>query len=397
MLKESCDVVIVGAGPGGTSTAKHLAEKGVEVIVFEKRQEIGAPKRCAEGLSSNTVELLGQKIPRQCIAQKINGAIVYAPNGKFVEIDYGKTAGYIVERKLYDKWLAEEAARKGAKIIAKAEVKDVIKEKDFIKGVLVDWEGKSYKIESKVVVAADGVESTIARKAGLDTVNKLVNVDSCYQYEMSNIYLEDPHKIYLFFGNKIAPRGYAWIFPKGRDKANVGIGICGAFASKSAKEYLKSFVETHPWLKEGSILEANAGGVPVGGFLKNMVLNGFLVVGDAAHQVNPIHGGGLKEAQIAGRIAAQVIAEALEKGDVSAKSLEKYNEIWWKERGKELEKVQKLREVVERLGDEELNFLAEELTGNDLVDFSHGKGLAKLAKILLKKPKFAKLARHLLL
>ncbi len=397
MIKESYDVVVVGAGPGGTSTAKHLAEKGINVVVFEKRQEIGAPKRCGEGLSASTVKLLGQKIPKRCIAQKIDGAIIYAPNGKSIEINYGKTVGYIVERKLYDKWLAEQAAKKGAKIIAKAEVKDVVKENGFIKGVAVNWEGRKYKIKSKVVVAADGVESTIARKAGLDTVNKLINIDSGYQYEMSNIYLEDPHKIYFFFGNEIAPRGYIWIFPKGKDRANVGIGICGSFGKKTAREYLREFVEKHEWLRNGSILEANAGGIPVGGFLKNMVLNGFLVVGDAAHQVNPIHGGGMKEAQIAGRIAAQVIAEALEKGDVSAKSLEKYNKIWWRERGKELEKVQKLREVVERLSDEDLNFLADNLRGEDLINFTHGKGLAKLAKILLKKPKLAKLAKHLLL
>ncbi len=397
MIEEKYDVAVVGAGPGGTSTAKYLAEKGVDVVVFEKRQEIGAPKRCGEGLSESAIKLLGQKIPKRCIAQSIDGAIIYAPNGKKSVIKYKETVGYILERKVYDKWLAEEATKKGAKIISRANVKDVIKDsKGFIKGAVVEWEGKKYKVESSVLVAADGVESTIARKAGLSTVNLLVNIDSGYQFEMSGIDLEDPHKIVFYFGNKIAPRGYIWIFPKGKDRANVGIGIGGSFAKKTAREYLMEFVESNENLRKGSILEVNAGGIPVGGFLKNMVLDGFLVVGDAAHQVNPIHGGGMKEAQIAGRIAAQVIAEALEKGDVSSKTLAKYNELWWEERGKELEKVQKLREVVERLSDDDLNFLAENLSGQDLIDFTHGKNLVKLGKILLKRPGLIKLAKHLL-
>lgn len=397
MIMEKYDVIVAGAGPGGTSTAKYLAEKGIDVVVFEKRQEIGVPKRCGEGLSESAIKLLDQKIPKKCIAQSIDGAIVYAPNGKSVEIEYGETVGYILERKVYDKWLAEEAARKGAKIITKANVKDVIKDSNgFVKGAVVEWEGKKYKVESKVLVAADGVESTIARKAGLNTTNLLVNIDSGYQFEMVGIELEDPHKIVFYFGNEIAPRGYIWIFPKGKDKANVGIGIGGSFAKKSAREYLHEFVENNENLKKGSITEVNAGGIPVGGFLKNMVLHGFLVVGDAAHQVNPIHGGGMKEAQIAGKIAAQVIAEALEVGDVSSKALSKYNELWWEQRGKELEKVQKLREVVEKLSDEDLNFLAENLTGQDLIDFTHGKNLIKLAKLLIKRPGLIKLAKNLL-
>ncbi len=396
MIPEKSEVVVVGAGPGGSTVARYLAKRGIEVTVFEKRQEIGAPKRCAEGLSAATVEKLGQKIPKRCIAQKINGAVVFAPNGKSVAIDYGKTSGYILERKAYDKWLAEEASRAGARIFAHANVYDVIKENGFVEGVEVEWEGERCRIRSRVVVAADGVESTVARRAGLDTTNALLHIDSGYQFEMSNVEIEDPNKIYLFFGNRIAPRGYIWIFPKGKDRANVGIGICGKFAKKSAREYLLEFVKHNENLKNGSVLEVNAGGIPVGGFLKNMVLNGFLVVGDAAHQVNPIHGGGMKEAQLAGRIAADVIAEALKAGDVSEKMLGKYNEIWWRERGRELEMVQKLREVVENLSDDDLNFLAEHLTGDDLVNFSHGKGLGKLAKLLMHRPELLRLAKHLI-
>ena len=394
----SADVVVIGAGPGGSSVAFNCAKAGLNVILLEKLQQIGLYKRCAEGLSLGSLKIieenLGTKIPQKCIAQIINGAIVYAPNGKSVIIDFEENAGAIMERKIFDKWLAYQASKEGAYVQAKTNVYDIIKENDFIKGVKAEFEGEKFEIKSKITVAADGVESIIARKAGLNTTNQLINIDSGFQYEMSNLKIEDPNKIYLWFGNKIAPRGYVWLFPKGKDIANVGIGV--AMSEKPAKYYLDKFIENHPEIFENSsILEINAGGIPVGGFLENMVLNGFLVVGDAAHQVNPIHGGGLKEATVAGKIAANAIVNAIKKNDFSEKILFEYNKMWWKERGDSLKKVEKLRHVVEKLSDNDFNMLAEQLTGDDLVEFSRGSRLNVLAKILMKKPSLLKLAKYL--
>jgi digeranylgeranylglycerophospholipid reductase len=396
MVKESYDAVVVGGGPGGSSAAKHLALLGHSVLLLEKRQEIGAPKRCGEGMSFATAEMMGE-IPPKCIAQKIDGAKVYSPDKSCVLIDFGgKSSGYVLERKVFDKWLASEAARAGATIMAKSAVTGVIKDGDRITGVKAEICGSDeMEIRAKVVVAADGIESTIARKAGLDTTNKLVNVDSGFQYEMSNLSLEDDKKIILYFGNEIAPRGYVWIFPKGHDVANVGIGT--ALAEKAAKHYLDKFIQDNPDIfGRAGIIEVNSGGIPVGGFLDNMVLDGFVAVGDAAHQVNPIHGGGMKEATIAGEIAAKVISDCIGRGDVSRHAMARYNRIWWNERGKKLKKIERLRQVVEKLSDDDLNMLAKALTGDVLVELSRGNRLATLAKLMMKKPRLIKLARHLL-
>jgi digeranylgeranylglycerophospholipid reductase len=396
MIKDSYDVVVAGGGPGGSRTAMRLAEKGHSVLLLEKRQEIGSPKRCAEGLSMATIEAFG-KIPPSCIARKIIGAHVYSPDGSSVPVVFGeRSTGHVVERKVFDKWLAFEASRAGAMVVAKSEVTDVLKDGDMVTGVKARIHGgEEIGIRAKVVVAADGVESTVARKAGLDTLSKLVNVDSGFQYEMSNLKLAEKDKIALYFGNEIAPRGYIWIFPKGDDVANVGIGV--AMSDRSAKEYLDKFIEDNPGIfGEASIIEVNSGGIPVGGFLKDMVLDGFMVVGDAAHQVNPIHGGGLKEATLAGNMAAEVISKALKNGDVSKEALSEYNDIWWRERGAKLKKVQKLREVLEKLSDGELNMLANALSGDELVEFSRGNKLGALAKLMMRKPRLIALARHLL-
>ncbi len=382
-MKDKYDVVVVGAGPAGSSCAKHCAENGLSVIVLEKRPEVGAPKRCGEGLSDNAVKRLGLNIPKNCIRQKIHGAHIYAPNGKKIKIKYKGSDGYILERKMFDKWLAEEAARAGARIKTKANVTYLIREKNNICGVVAETMEGRKEIKANVVVAADGVESEIAKKAGLYKAKNPSVVDSGFQYEMCGIDVKHPDAIELFVGSEIAPRGYVWIFPKGKDVANVGIGILGT-NTETAKKYLDEYIEKDDNLNRGSIIEVNAGCVPVGGFLKNMVADGLVAVGDAANQVNPLHGGGIAEGITAGRIAADVIKKAHDKKDFSAKTLSEYNKRWWKERGNKLQKVEKVREMFEKMSDEQMNRLADALEGEDLYDFAHGNNVIKLAKTMLK-------------
>lgn len=383
MFGNSYDVVIVGCGPAGSGTAKCLAEKGISVLVLDRNNEIGTPKRCGEGLSANSVKQLGLKIPRQCIAQDIEGAIAYAPNGRKVTIKFEGTKGHVLERKMFDKWLAGKAANAGAKIIARANVLELIKSKDYVQGVKANIMGEYVEIRSKVVVAADGAESTILRMAGFRAKNPRL-VDTGFQYEMDGIEYEEPDMIHLYFGNEIAYRGYVWIFPKGNNRANVGIGISGLGSEKTAKQYLDNWIATKPGLKKGSIIEVNAGCIPVGGFLESMVGNGIVGVGDSVNQVNPIHGGGIAESLKAGRIAGDVIAEAVKKNDVSSKHLSAYNKIWWKECGNRLKNVEKVREMFEKMTDDELNDLAEVLSGEDLIDLAHGKNIVKVAKLYAK-------------
>jgi len=384
------DVIIIGSGPAGTSCAKKLVENGFSVKVYDKRQEIGSPKRCGEGLDERTQEIIG-KIPERCIAQKIKGARIYAPNGKYLEavLEYG---GFVLERKVFDKWLAEEAVKAGAQIQANTLISSLIKNNGYFTGVRGEFLGEEFEEKAKMIVCSTGAESPLRNQA-LKIYSKPNLIDSCLQYEMSGIGT-DSDFIHIYMGNKIAPRGYAWVFPKGKEKANVGVGVIPG--EKTAKFYLDNFINVNPEIKKGSIIEVNAGCVPVGGMLENMVANGFLICGEAAHHVNPIHGGGIKEAIISGRLAADVISDALKKDDVSEKYLSRFNKLWWEERGNHLRNIEKLREVVEKLSDEGLNDLAVALKPEDLIEFSKGSKLSILAKVLMRKPRLVTLAKHLL-
>ncbi|MFH1420953.1 MAG: NAD(P)/FAD-dependent oxidoreductase, partial [Candidatus Aenigmatarchaeota archaeon] len=268
-------------------------------------------------------------------------------------------------------------SRAGAKVISKAEFIDFINNNE----IKINFNGEEKIIKSKVIVAADGVESLVLRKAGLRSNKKPKFVDSGYQYEMSNVKLEDPHKIVLYFSFAAAPRGYVWMFPKGKDRANVGIGIAGDHKEKTAKEYLDEFISKHTELSQGSILEVNAGNIPVGDMMKDMVINNVIGVGDSVNQVNPIHGGGIAESIRAGQLLGNIIKDAISKNDI--KLLKKYNEAWWSQNGEKLEKVERVREIFEKLTDNDLNYLAENLTSDDLVAFASGERVAKLSKLTL--------------
>ncbi len=384
------DVIIIGAGPAGTACAKKLAENGFSVKIYDRRAEIGNPKRCGEGLSESTQDLIG-KIPERCIAQRIKGARVYAPNGKYLEAIL-EEGGFVLERKVFDKWLAEEAIKSGAEIQANTFISSLIKDKEYFSGVKGEFFGEKFEERAKMIVCATGAESPL-RNHALGIFSKPNIIDSCLQYEMSGIEINSDF-IHIYLGNEMAPRGYMWIFPKGKERANVGVGVIPG--DKPAKFYLEKFINEHPEIKKGSIIEVNAGCVPVGDLLKNMVTNGFLVCGEAAHQVNPIHGGGMKEAIVSGNLAADVITDCLKRNDVSQKALSVFNERWWEKRGNSMKNVEKLREVVEKLSDNDLNDLADTLNPEDLVGFTRGSKLSALAKILMRKPRLLGIARHLI-
>jgi len=207
-MKSDYDVVVIGGGPAGSSFARVAAENGMDVLVIDKRKEIGVPVRCGEGLGAREVVAQGLEIPRRAISTDIYGAKVVAPNGKeIVWKEEGVTTGWVLERKIFDKWLCELAIDKGAEVRTYTRALDLVKENGKIVGVKVaQWGKDEHEIRAPLIVSAEGMEAHIARKAGFDAVHRLYDVDTCYQYEMKPY--EHENLIELYFGNKIAPRGY---------------------------------------------------------------------------------------------------------------------------------------------------------------------------------------------
>ncbi len=393
------DVIVVGAGPAGSMAAKAVAEGKHRVLVLDKKQEIGAPKRCAEGINIEGIKALGLEPDPRWAVNDIRGAICYSPSGKTVKTEFGVMKGYVLERKIFEKHLAAEAIRKGARYMVKTNARKVLKENGFVKGVKAEYMGEELELKSRIVIAADGVDSRIARDAGIDTRNVLEDYHSGIQYEMAGLNLEEEDKLHIYFGEKIAPKGYAWIFPKGDTVANVGVGIAGRLSGdgRRAIDYLNSFIESHPEIfQNASPIEINAGGIPVGSHIKDMVDNGFMAVGDAAHQVNPIHGGGISLAMEAGMIAGEVASEALDKGDVSRESLKEYQKRWEDKFDTKLKKLLKLRSFLEKVTDKEFELFAETLSGEDIIRLSESKYKFLIGILAKKAPHMAPIAKKFL-
>ncbi len=373
------DVLVIGAGPAGSSAAKHAARGGADVLMIDRKSEIGSPKRCAEGVSKEGLKKLGIEPSPRWIAKELSNVRLVAPDGTDVKLNEETVklpeAGYILERKVFDKHMAMDAAREGAKIMVKTLAKDLKREDDSLV-VTAERMGETFQIKAKIVIGADGPESRIGRFAGLKTAAKPKNMESAAQFEMGGVELEDPNSLEFYFGS-VAPGGYAWIFPKGEDIANVGLGVLATETDKSAYQHLMEFVENCPATRNAQAVELNVGGDPVGGMNKKLVTDNLLVVGDAAGHVNPLTGGGINTALEAGLYAGEVAAAAVKEGDFSKKRLEEYQKLCEENIGKSFDKYLKAKEYLLSLSDEELDEVAKAFQ-NVKLDNINTKELIKL-------------------
>lgn len=390
------DVVIVGAGPAGSLCAKYLAQSGVDVLVVEKKQEIGVPKRCAEAVDFSVFQKVGIEPHPLWLIRRLYNAVLHAPNENCVKfgVRTQMESGCIIERKVFEKHLAKDAICAGAKYWLKTTAMRVLKEKDDVHGVVVEHMGIEKTIMAKITVAADGVDSKIAKSAGMDTVNPLNSYMSGFQYEMAGLNNIDEEAIHLYYGNTIAPGGYLWIFPKGNSLANVGVGInVLANRDKSAKHHLDSFIEDHPLIFKGaSPVEINSGGVPICQTVETLVGHGLMVIGDAAQFVNPVTGGGIDLAMLSGKLAAEVAVDSLKKDDVSRKKLGQYQKKWDSLYGNKLKKMYRLQNFINNLTDQDFNRLADILTSENLQELAEGRFSGFVKLVLKKMPSLAKFA-----
>ncbi len=355
-MRDEYDCIVVGAGPGGSRAAYFAAKNGLRTLLLEKDRDIGVPVRCAEGVGEKS---LAQEVEirSEWVSTVIRGVVLVAPNGREVVLEEDGARGLVLDRKRFDFDLAAMAVEQGAEVQTKAYVFGLLRENGRTTGVRVKQVGRVRDVRAKIVIGADGVESRIGRFAGLHTALKLKDLESCVQVTAGNLRL-DANYAQLYLGSEVAPGGYAWVFPKSETTANIGIGILGKFArQRSALRYLEAFLARR--FPGAAILTTVAGGVPVAATLSRIVADGLMLVGDAAHQVNPLTGGGIVPAMRAGAIAGQVAAEAFQHGDVSASFLSRYADRWQKELGAHHQRMDRIKEGVLRLRDEDFNRLAE--------------------------------------
>ncbi len=305
------DVLVVGSGPAGSTTARYAAQDGADVMFIERRSEVGVPVRCGEfmpGLSeikgmfpNLTEECSLFDIPDSLRCRDILGIKLVDPKGKVTLLDFD---GYTTDRDRFDQHLADLAVEAGARLERNCLFKGIEG------GVAVTSQGE---VEYKVIVGADGPGSRVAKSLGLA---KNRNPYPAVTAQVKGDF--EPYTV-MFFGD-VAPGAYSWIIPKD-GRANVGVGFSPKFSDGKLSEYFDKFARNRGFEDYGK-LEGKY--VPSEGPIERTVSGNGMVVGDAAGQVISVNGGGIPLAMIAGRICGRVAAANVR----SSSPLQGYETEW---------------------------------------------------------------------
>lgn len=334
------DLIVVGAGPAGSTTAKYASIGGAKTLILEKRKQVGIPVQCGEFLPAlNEIADLAPKaedleelfnIKKNLVSRKTDKIRIITPKGKKYEFDF---SGITLERKLFDNYLAEEAVKSGAELITNTKVLSVEK-----KGAAARVVTNDETYEGKIIAGADGPISTVARSMNM----KKPELSPCVNYEIAGNF--EP-VVEMYMGG-IAPGGYAWAIPK-KETANIGLGVQKKFMKNlNLKKLLDKFVENLNLKNsesKNSIINYSGGNVPCSGPVETTIRENVMLVGDAAGHVMATNGGGIPIAMICGKIAGEVCAEHI-KGKLS---LEEYEKRWRKQVGEMLSTSLKTKKLAD--------------------------------------------------
>jgi geranylgeranyl reductase family protein len=381
------DVIVVGAGTGGSLAAKTVAKAGLKVcMVDRKASESIGDKVCGDAIGKHHFDNIGIAHPSGAeLDQKIDGIKVYSPDMQTIFNVQGEGVhGYLVNRLLFGQRLLKEAKAAGATLIDSTVVVEPLIENGYVTGVLTKdpQTGKTTEMRAKIVIDASGHSAVLRKKMpqefGIENEVNDEDVEVCYR-EIREVTqpIEDPGFCKIYLDLEMYPGGYCWIFPKSENTVNVGLGVAMVKGFPNPKDLYTEHVLSLPLFKGSKALTGGGGLVPTRRPISPMVANGLIIIGDAACQVNPIHGGGIGSSMMGGVKAAQVAIEAIAAGDVSKEKLWPYTGMFMEAYGAKQAGLDIFRIFLQRLSNKEMNYGMSHhlITDEDLLKASMGEDL----------------------
>ena len=377
------DVVVIGAGPAGSVTAAALAEQGHDVVLLEEHAEAGLPVHCTGLLGEEAFEEF--ELPRQLILARAGAARFWGTAGDSFSVGSSQVRAAIIDRAGLDRLLAERAEQAGATVLRswRAESIDVTAH-----GVTVTARERS-PIEARACVLACGANYRFHRM--LDLGRPAVFLQSA---QLETPFPQMPG-IEVQFGRDVAPGGFAWLVPF--DKAGAPHARIGLMGESHANGRFDAFVKS---------LQARAGDsssplaaprlkvLPLAPIAKTYA-DRILAVGDAAGLVKPTTGGGIYYGMRSGRIAAEVLDQALCRDRLDNAALRKYESGWQSLLGREIKMGLAFRKIAARLNDESIDALIALGRSNGVVPILQRTASfnwhRKAAMALLGHPAFRKI------
>ena len=403
------DVIVAGGGIAGTITASsiaHHSKQNLSILVIDRNPQSEMGKKtgggwvCGDAVSKGSLDFLeshvGIKYGKPELERTVRGIVAYSPDHQSKAMFEGQ--GFILNRRLLPERQRQDAEKLGVQFQFNAYADSLIAEDGFIRGVRCRSakDNSTFKKTAKVVVDATGSASRLRTSLPIKSfiekeIDKEQDMESTGRYIITfevakddKTYFDPDYGI-IHLNQKIAPGGYAWVFPKGENKANVGLGVAQRILAERNRRYgrndtlsslIENYVRTNPAIKnwklaEGQQDEGNSRGnwqVPIRRQNDCLVANGYLIVGDAAWMPRPVDAGGIGPAIYASSIAGSVIAEALEASDVSERGLWKFNTEYVKTYGNRMASSEVLRRFLQLLNNEDLNYGMKHFLSQEDVD-----------------------------
>ena len=428
MIVADYDVIVAGGGLAGTIAAQsvsHYSNQGLKVLVIDRSpQYLPGSKSvsgwiCGDAVSKEAVDYMSERIKVQWtepeIEHKVKGVMAFSPD-KETSIPFDGD-GYMLNRQLLPERQNERSMKMGIDFAFETNLTGLIYDGNQVVGVQgLDMKTKQpFKKTCKVVIDATGMTSMLRNQIQNTTkMEKKVDrrdVESTGRHIMyfdqgeEDLTEFDPDYCIIHLDQDIAPGGYGWVFPKGKDKVNIGLGVEKTLLEQRNKRLGKSdnvsmlinqYLERNKAIKNPRLStdpedKNNATGnfqVSVRRQNDCMVANGFMIVGDSAWMPKPLDAGGIGPALVAGTIVGRCAVEAIQSNDVTEKGLWKYNKEFINEYGYKTAGLELFRRLIQTLTNDQINYGMKHFLGNlDVEAISKGEhpdfsALGKLGMII---------------
>ena len=388
MTTETFDIIVVGGGTAGCFAAATAAQKGLDVVLLErKNEEDGGHIACGDAIKGKSTfpDVIDREYLREesFTNQNIRRAIFLNPEGDNYDIPFQGETGAVCDRKRYGEVLLEETDRVGTEMHYNTVVQDVT-QNGTVTGVTAIREGNHVEYEADVVIDAAGSLSILQDNVDFEGTNYDTNVTYQHFCSAYREIIETPEPVDYDDAIVFKPTkelGYLWYFPRTSTEINAGLGFQMNKPPMELVEVLKRDLEQQPEFEGATVKDKLGAALPTRRPYDSAVAPGFMSVGDAAGHVNPTTGGGIPGAAKAGHWAAEVAIEAIGEGDVGERALWEYNQRVQTDFGKRFAAMDLYNIFGSAHEVEELTDVVTALPGEMLIDIMGKKGQVSLSPL----------------